>query len=272
MITSIITSFFISQSPVKVAVIDTGYSKNDIYNASLCDTGHKDFTEDQQYVDGVPVDLMGHGTHVAGLIHQYAENVYLEDSDSFQSQYKKINKLKQKDSSYCLIIVKAFSSKSDKIQSYMDAIRYVNGLKDVRIVNISAGGDSFLLEEKEIIKNMLDNNKVIIAAAGNSGHNIDIIQYYPASLDSRVIVVGNSNSENLKETENKNFTKKQFDTMFARNKTSNYGSQVDVFVKGENMLSISNIQNRLAYMTGTSQATAVFTGIILNHIKNRKGR
>ena len=269
MLTNLIASLLISNTPVRVAVIDTGYTKSDIYNASLCDGGHKDFTEDQKYDNGVPVDFMGHGTHIAGLIHQYTEGVSLQDSDTARVQYEKIKKLNIKDSDYCLVIVKAFS-KSGKLENYINAIDYVKRLKDVSIVNISAGGDSLSVQEKSIIDTMLNEKKIIIAAAGNSTNNIDIDHYYPASLDKRIIVVGNSETDEIKETQNQHFTKEQFRSIFSTNPTSNYGSDVDVFVKGTKMLSISHIADRLAFLTGTSQSTAVFTGLVLKNIKIQK--
>lgn len=269
MFINILMSLFISNAEnaqIRVAVIDTGYTYSNVFNANLCKTDHKDFTEDQVYEKNVPVDFNGHGSNVAGLIHEYATGYTLSNNKLFN-----IDKLKENKANYCLVIIKAFS-KDAKIKSYLDALEYVSKLKNIDIVNISAGGKQSDDQEKNIIRKMLNDHKIIIAAAGNNGENVDINNYYPALIDNRIIVVGNSVSEETKETNNIKYSKDDYYKIFKKSETSNYGASVDVFAPGTNMLSLSLNPNELAYLTGTSQATASFTGIIVNNILNKKVR
>lgn len=270
MITNLIASLLVYTAPIKVAVIDTGYNSSNMFNASLCESGHKDFTEDQIYNNGIPADLHGHGTNVAGLIHQHASGVVLNKEIIKNFPYDKMSALKKKNTGYCLVIIKAFSLKSN-LKWYIDALKYAETLK-VQIVNISAGGYSKEKEELALIKKMLDNKKIIVAAAGNDGKDIDLEPYYPASADDRVVVVGNSNKDIKKETNNKIFIKKDLEVDFSANPTSNYGSVVDIYVQGYEMVSLSNKPDNLSVMSGTSQATAAFTGDIINLVFKLKNK
>lgn len=260
MIENILVSLLTFSGPIQIAVVDTGYTYSNIFNASLCKTGHKDFTNDQKYENGVPIDDIGHGSNVAGSIHQYAINITLNES---LINKDKIKKLKQINPNYCLVIIKAFAKNSDT-KAYNNALEYVKNLNNVSIVNISAGGNSFDLQEYRSIKQMLDDKKTIIAAAGNNGESIDLNPYYPASDDPRIIVVGNSFSSKVQETKNKVFSKKYSNIFFGATNSSNYGSEVDVFVNGISKLSLSSKKDELSSLTGTSQSTAVFTGMIIN--------
>lgn len=266
MIIELLSSLIISQSPIQIAVIDTGYTQSNLFNAPLCPTGHKDFTSDQIYdVTGIPSDLSGHGSNVAGLIHQYASNIILDKKINFQESKNKFLQLNKKNDKYCLVIVKAFSNNYSN-KAYIDALKYVQSVKSIKIVNISAGGYTFDVEESVIINQMLNENKVIVAAAGNEHRNIDILQYYPASLDKRIVVVGNSDDSAVYETNNGHFSLLEVTTKFKKHASSNYGSDVDVFVDGVNMVSLSNKKDALSILTGTSQATAAFTGMIINKV------
>lgn len=266
MITNILASLLISNSPVQVAVIDTGYSYNSLFNATLCKDGHKDFTDDQKYENGVPVDEIGHGSNVAGLIHQRAVGVNIGEALSNPNE---MQKLKENNLNYCLIIVKAFSRGSN-VKSYIKSLEYVKSLKSVKLVNISAGGKDFDSQEDKLIKEMLDDNKIIIAAAGNEGNNLDINNFYPASNDPRIVVVGNSSINKVQETDNKGFSKVYATEIFKAHNTSNFGSKIDVYAPGVNSLSLGAKGRDLSVLTGTSQATAVFTGLIINDIISNK--
>lgn len=210
-----------SNALIKVAVIDTGFDFNSKWTTQpkLCTTGHKDFTG-----TGIQ-DTHGHGTHIAGLIAKYA-----------------------KDSDYCLIILKFWDKSSNiGVQSTIDAFKWAVDLK-VDYINYSAGGTEFNRQERDAVLNALNANITVVVAAGNEGKSYDKQAYYPALYDSRIVVVGN------------------VDTNGKWHSSSNYGKQVDVVEMGVNVLSLG-LNSTYAVLTGTSQATAIHTGKLLYKFK-----
>lgn len=153
---------------IKVAVIDTGLSKN--HKVKLCNTGHKDFTG-----EGL-IDRHGHGTNISHLIEKHSN---------------KIN--------YCQIIIKIFRGYSAYYETHNStlarAIDYAIN-QNVDIINISAGGFGYDIREDGRISAALNKGITVIISAGNSGLNLDQnCIYYPACYDNRSIVVGNVNSQ-----------------------------------------------------------------------------
>jgi len=210
------------KDPVKVALVDTGLDLNDPrLKDHLCLTGHKDFTG-----DGLR-DTNGHGTHLAGLIQQYAG-----------------------EGNYCLLIYKYYSSNADgytnltnEIRSFREAIK--NG---ATLINLSGGGPSFSRQEYNVIH---DNQKVtFIVAAGNEGENIETQEggFYPASFFLKnEIIVGNLDKDGY------------------RAPSSNWAYNQISWEIGQNVLS-DLPDDTMGRMSGTSQATAIHTGKILKRI------
>lgn len=227
------TAYGAGNSMLRVAVIDTGIDPAIKDKISLCDKGHRDFTGSS--LD----DTNGHGSHVSGLIEKYANSA--------------------KKTHYCQIILKFFDDKTENKNSVKNMIAAINWavLLNVDVINISAGGQESVPDEGNIIKYALDIGIKIVAAAGNNGCelsfdtdkvfggiNIPKCSYYPAMYDNRIIVVGNLDGEN-------------------RAKTSNYGSYVDSWEHGTEVISYC-IGGVLCNKTGTSQATAIKTGKIIS--------
>lgn len=229
---------------IKVAVIDTGINPETLRANMLCETGHRDFTKTSI------VDSHGHGTHISGIIDQHAKGITLENTDHPQERYNKLLKLKQTKINYCQVVIKFFDkdSKVDSTESMVAALEWAIKLK-VDIINISGGGEYPNPDELKLVKKALNMGIIIVGAAGNNGKKLEKgeFAYYPASADNRVIVVGNLN---------KNLTK---------NSTSNYGKIVDIWTIGTSVLSYSRSSLvDIVPMSGTSQATAVITGKIIN--------
>lgn len=171
-------------------------------------------------------DSHGHGTHVAGLIASYS-----------------------READYCLIILKFFDPreiKADTLKSSSKALEYAISQK-VDIINYSAGGTAFDYAEAKAVKNALNAGITVVAAAGNEYSHLDKKAYYPALYDARVVVVG-AVTETL-----------------ARLPASNYGPQVDVFENGSNVVSLAP-NSSYVRMSGTSMATAIHTGKIVNKV------
>lgn len=232
---------------IVVAVIDTGIDNALLTSGAMCPRGHKDFT-------GYGLqDIVGHGTHISGLIHQYATSMIIEKN----LQYQKIPVLRSKRIGYCQVILKFYHNNDDLFNdnslNAVKAIRYAIKLK-VDVINLSLGGTTFSKEEKDAIEDALKAGIKIVAAAGNENSNIDKKPYFPAVLDTRIIVVGNLLRKGI------------------RNSSSNYGKSVKYWEYGSDRISWG-MNYSLAKMSGTSQATAVKTGKIIHEmLKNKRSR
>ncbi len=149
--------------------MDTGLDlKDPRFASALCPTGHKDFTG-----TGI-VDRNGHGTHVAGLIKQYAG-----------------------DSGYCLLIYKYYDH--DTILGEEDhafeweVTAFSQAIKDgADVVNFSGGGTMHSLLEYNTMRRATDT--IFVVAAGNNGQDLDTKgnEFYPASYRlPNTLAVGN---------------------------------------------------------------------------------
>jgi subtilisin family serine protease len=206
--------------PTRVVVLDTGLDLNDRrFSKNLCPSGHKDFSG-----EGIE-DIHGHGTHVVGLIQEFARNA-----------------------SYCLVIVKYYSAASDSdgfnAVAMKHALRYIQTL-NVKYVNLSGGGPSRSSVEEDMIREM--KNTTFVVAAGNNNGNIDVREtaFYPAAYNlGNIVPVGG------------------LTLMGKKTKTSNYGPSVRAWELGDNVL--STLPNgKLGRMTGTSMSAAIHTGKLL---------
>lgn len=220
-----------------VAVIDTGISDDFAKSSVLCPKGSEDFTGTNL------TDRHGHGTHIAGLIDQYAKNIFL---DHYHSP-KAISNIK---ANYCIVALKYYDTKYTPNQDLqlqeIHALRKAIDLK-VDIINISGGGTGKSDLECKLVEEALKKGIKLVFAAGNENSDIDMHPYYPAACDKRITVVGNK-SESL-----------------SRSPSSNYGSKVNAWEVGENLLSYES-NDAASYMTGTSQATAVKTGKLVRSL------
>lgn len=211
---------------VRIAIIDTGLDINDPrFKDHLCPTGHKNF------VKGVDLyDTNDHGTHIAGLIKEYAGKAR-----------------------YCMLIYKYYERSSEDLNANREILALQEAVKNgANVVNISGGGSEFSEDEYIIMR---DHPEItFVVAAGNDHRNIDIPgnEYFPASyfLPNIVVVENISDNGNL-------------------SKSSNWSSRA-VKEHGENVLSTipcrQEIDGKLhctSYMTGTSQATAIASGKLL---------
>jgi subtilisin family serine protease len=172
-------------------------------------------------------DTVGHGTHIASLIQQY---VYYYG--------------------YCMLIYKYYSDHASgtlnlerEILAFQEAID-----NKADIINFSGGGPVFEEEESLIIKNHPEVTFVV--AAGNEHQDLDIPgnEYFPASLFYKNMEVVGSMSMNGE-----------------RSSFSNYGSRVKYVEMGENV--VGDLPNgAVGQMSGTSQATAIHTGKLIDKL------
>ena len=209
-----------------VAVIDTGM--NYVPGAKICKFGHKDFTSsnDSVTVDGivapVPKDNHGHGTNIAGVIQKNAG-----------------------DSNFCMVILKYYDPNSvgnNNLNNTIKAIKYATKI-GAKYINYSGGGIELSVGERDAVKAFLDKGGKFIAAAGNEKSDIDLVHYYPAMDDERVVVVGSIEKDGKVAP------------------YSNWGKSVKRWEYGTGQVGFG------IAMSGTSQAAAVATGKIINESK-----
>lgn len=240
----LLTTPAVADDMIKIAVIDTGFGTaamkaKGFTSSHLCPKGHWNFVDGSSDVS----DLNGHGTNIVGLIEREAGNA-----------------------KYCLIILKFYSdtlSDQENLQNEAKAFKLALKLK-VDFVNISGGGPSPYLTERNAIAKLIEKGTNIVAAAGNVKNDLDKeCNFYPACYKKEltakvvltepvkpvgsIVVVGNHNKDG------------------SRAPTSNYGSIVTTWEIG---------QDQTAYgltFSGTSQATAVVTGkLVKGFRKNRE--
>lgn len=239
-------------NPVLVAVIDTGINaSHELFDGVLCDEGlwynaiekkrGRDYINDNCY-NG---NLIGHGTHVAGIVAQEIKKYGLED-------YIKI------------LPVKAGDSKgSFKDVAVVNAISYVGNLatQDKTIViNMSLtsyywGKNS---DVDDAVQSAVREGVIVCAAAGNKGYNSASSGYSlgsPACLEN---VIGVMN----------------YGEGLIHAPKSNYGAAYDIAAPGQKIISAAKSDETEPYCTkdGTSMATPFvsFAAAVLEIGFNRK--
>lgn len=241
-------------SPVITAVIDTGVDinhpdlKDHIWTnpgESGIDSLNRDKSrnniddDNNGYIDDVHgwnfvdnnnnvLDTHGHGTHVAGIIN------------------------KSKLSSTRLMILKYYSATAKEEENLVNSLLALKYAIDhnSHIINYSGGGESKNKLEEELIKEALNKNIILVAAAGNNSKDNDKLGFYPASykLPNIIAVAAMDNSLRLLPS-------------------SNYGKNtVHLIATGKNIYS-SLPHAKYGFMTGTSQATAIVTEKLLREIQ-----
>lgn len=235
-------------NPVLVAVIDTGINaSHELFDGVLCDEGlwynaitHKN---GRDYINDTCNNgtLVGHGTHVAGIVAQEIKKYGLED-------YIKI------------LPVKAGDSNGEFFTNpVVAAINYVGNLAtqgktiviNMSLTSYSWGKNS---DVDVAVQSAVREGVIVCAAAGNRGINSSQTLGSPACLEN---VIGVMNYE-----EGLNPAKK-----------SNYGAAYDIAAPGQKIISAAK-SGETEYCTkdGTSMATPFvsFAAAVLEIRFNRK--
>lgn len=242
-------------NPVLVAVIDTGINaSHELFDGVLCDEGlwynaitHKN---GRDYINDTcnNGNLIGHGTHVAGIVAQEIKKYGLED-------YIKILPVKAGDSKGSfdsVAVVDAISYVKDLATQGKTIVINMSLTKMIRSSDTSSWGKNGAIDV--IIQSAVREGVIVCAAAGNRGINSSQTLGSPACLEN---VIGVMNYE-----EGLNPAKK-----------SNYGAAYDIAAPGQNIKSASKDGNN-NYNTkdGTSMATPFvsFAAAVLEIRFNRK--
>jgi len=183
---------------------------------------------------GDPEDMVGHGTHVSGIIGAVGNNSVGVVGVAWQVRLmdcKFLNELGQ-----------GAGSISDAIT----CIDYARS-KGARIINASWGGYSFTSTALyEAVRSARDAGIIFVAAAGNDGSDNDVTPLYPASYDlDNIIPVMATTRNDLPPS------------------WSNFGAtKVDIGAPGEDVLSCWNdADDGYQAFSGTSMAAAHVSGV-----------
>ena len=233
-------------SNVIIAVIDTGVnvSHNDLKNriwtnsddATFDDddndnNGYKDDKNGWDFVLSTPnmTDPNGHGTHVAGIAAAETNNNKGIAGVAYRAS----------------IMPLRAGNAEGKFQSLhiLQAIQYATN-NGAHIVNMSFGGTITDNAVEDAIKDALNKNVVLVAAAGNTRQNIDVFQIKPASY-AGVIAVSATDATG------------EFASEY-----SNFGSSIDVAAPGTAIYSTyTGGANTYQTLTGTSMAAPHVAGL-----------
>lgn len=224
---------------VVVAVIDTGIDSNhpDL-KANLWKAPLKSTTYGWDFVakSANPVDVHGHGTHIAGIIGAIANT---KTGTAGVAQSVQIMPIRYYSES---------APGSVNLANTIKALHYAidNG---ARIINYSGGGPEYSQEEFQAMKKAEERGVLIVAAAGNDHHNTDLEEnrYYPAAYELKGL-------KNI-------ISVASLDTDGKLLPSSNFGVKtVDIAAPGEAILSTIP-GGKYGKLTGTSQATAFVSGV-----------
>ncbi|OFZ10913.1 MAG: hypothetical protein A2Z20_03380 [Bdellovibrionales bacterium RBG_16_40_8] len=176
-------------------------------------------------------DRHGHGTHIAGIIGAEGSNKIGISGMSPQVS---------------LVIAKYYDPSSPANSNLLNTVRAIRYCIVVGsdIINYSGGGLEPSEKEREAVALAREKGILFVAAAGNEQSNSDVKKYYPADydLDNIISVTAFDRERNVLPS-------------------SNYGEHsVDIAAPGKNIYSTLPGGN-YGYMTGTSQATAIVTGV-----------
>lgn len=219
-------------------IIYFGAEDSDDENDFVGDCMGWDFTGKKEGGSNNPTDLVGHGTHVAGIIAAVRDNGLGISGLS--------NKIK-------ILPLKVLSNNKSDTKGTSDrlakAIIYATQMK-VDVINLSLGWPvSFDKEHLQMaVKEALAAGVTIVAAAGNNDHSEPVLPCaYPG-----VICVGSSDPD-----------RKISDF-------SNYGGHVDLLAPGNNIISTYPLgitplyfdANGFEIKSGTSQSAPYVSGVV----------
>ncbi|MFZ3580150.1 S8 family peptidase [Virgibacillus sp. DJP39] len=212
---------------VTVAILDTGC---DINHPDLMErvVGGKNFTDDDSDNPAIYMDYAGHGTHVAGTIAATLNN------EGVTGVAPEAN----------LLIVKVLNKKGfGQYDWIIDGINFAIEQK-VDIISMSLGGPTDHPKLYEAIKSAVNENILVVCAAGNEGDgNFSTDEFaYPGSYNE-VISVG------------------AIDLNRHSSDFTNSNNELDLVAPGEKILS-TYLGGKYATLSGTSMAAPHASGAL----------
>lgn len=174
-----------------------------------------------------PADTLGHGTRVAGIIGARAQNGVGIAGVCWDVK---------------MMPLRAFEGTTTTTSAIIDAFDYIFSTEGVRVINASFSEDTYNQAFYDAILEARTRGILVVAAAGNSARNIDIIPAYPASYNlPNLISVGAIDVDG---------------TLWF---SSNFGYSVSIVAPG-NLIYSTNIGNTYTTSAGTSMAAPIISG------------
>lgn len=176
-------------------------------------------------------DFHGHGTHISGLIAH--GNLHTNQQSFAAGEIQ-------------LMILKYYTPEAKSENNFSASLKAMDYAisRGAKIINYSGGGGEANPIEELLIRKAFDKDILVVAAAGNARQNIEQNGFFPASynLPNILAVASTSFSGDLAST-------------------SNFSSKiVNIATQGENIKS-DGLGGKPCEMSGTSQATAIVTGV-----------
>jgi len=202
-----------------------GNGIDDDANGKIDDTRGWDFVSE----DNDPMDVDGHGTHVAGTIGAVGDNALGVTGLCWGAK---------------IMVLQAFDAVGNAtVADTIEAMDYARG-NGARVVNASYTGSEFSQAEKDAIAQLNSGGILLVAAAGNEGADNDQTPSYPAGYNlPNIISVAASNTSDLLAS------------------FSNFGlTKVHVVAPGVSVLS-TYLNDDYAVESGTSMATPHVSGL-----------
>ncbi|BAI80274.1 hypothetical protein DEFDS_0796 [Deferribacter desulfuricans SSM1] len=201
-----------SNDELIVAVVDSGIAYNHVdlegkilnggdfgnYGFSFCNS------------DNSTYDIVGHGTHVAGIIAANTDNSF--GIAGITNNKIKILNLKIACGTDASITI------DDELESIAKILDLIDKGYPIKVVNMSLGGIDYSDEEYNAINQLINKGVIVVSAAGNDG---DDIKNYPAAYNG-VISVGATKEDDYLAS------------------YSNYGAWVDIYAPGDYIISTYN--------------------------------
>lgn len=188
--------------------------------------------------DNLPVDDLGHGTNVAGIIGAVANNNSLYTGVNWNSKIMPLKVLN--------------ASNAGTNTNIASSVYYAvdNGAK---IISISIGGSAPSSLTAGYVSYAKDNNVLIVACMMNTNNNIP---FYPAAYSTtndNLIAVGSTDANDQRTSP----------FFWSPTSGSNYGNHINVVAPGNYIygLDYNSNTNGNTYWGGTSQATPLVAGI-----------
>ena len=219
---SFLDSLGLTLNKIKIAVLDSGLPEYYFRSDEIQNSCYGGFN----FVNGSSIlyDKFGHGSHINGIIHSRTNNnLGISGIAKNAMVYN-----------FKIINDNGYFYDSDFIKGMIAAID-----SNVKIINLSLGISNTAIAN--VVNYALSKNIIIVASMGNFGKEI---LNFPAALEG-VFAIGSSNINS------------------ERSSFSNYGDYIDFLAPGEDIVSLSKSNpNQIVYMSGTSQSSAIVTGVI----------